>query len=212
MKNWLENIRKSDQTLKLSKKIIDSFLILILGILLGIISKWLDNMSIDDTIWWQHILGILDLRNVFSEFGIWIFLATSISIFSKTPLRAGLNTFLFFLGMTISYHLYTIIFAGFNPKSYMMIWYTVTLISPILAYICWYAKGKGKLSFIINVGIISTMILICFGIGMWYLDFKSIIDTLIFFVTLCILYQTPKKSIFSIICSIIFAFTIRVFI
>src|SRR5574344_1794433 len=167
MKNWLENIRKSDRTLKLSKKIVNSCLILTLGILLGIISKWLDNMSINDTIWYQHILGVLDLRNVFSEFGIWIFFAVSISVFSKTPVRASLNVFLFFLGMTISYHLYTIIFAGFNPITYMMIWYIVTLISPILAYTCWYAKGKGKIPFIINVGIISIMLLVCFAIGMW---------------------------------------------
>ncbi len=212
MKNWLENIRKSDRTLKLSKKIVNSCLILTLGILLGIISKWLDNMSINDTIWYQHILGVLDLRNVFSEFGIWIFFAVSISVFSKTPVRASLNVFLFFLGMTISYHLYTIIFAGFNPITYMMIWYIVTLISPILAYTCWYAKGKGKIPFIINVGIISTMLLVCFAIGMWYFDFKNIIDTLIFLATLCILYQTPKKSIISITCSIILSFVIKVFI
>ena len=110
MKEFLEKIRVPDRSLKISRKILNTSSIFLLGIILGIFSKWLDNLSIDDTIWWKHIFGILDLRNVFSLFGIWIFIAATISVFSKTPLRASLNVFLFFVGMTVSYHLYTIYF------------------------------------------------------------------------------------------------------
>ena len=87
MKEWLNRIRKPSKDIKLSTKIINSLFILLIGILLGIFSKWLDNMALDNTIFWQNILGILNLRNFFSEFGIWIFLAVAISVFSKTPLR-----------------------------------------------------------------------------------------------------------------------------
>ena len=209
MKTYLDSIRKPYKDIKLSKKIINSLLILALGIILGIFSKWLDNMTIVDTIWWQQII---DLGNFFSEFGIWIFLAVVIAVFSKTPLRASLNVFLFFTGMTISYHLYTILFCGFNPKSYMMIWYGITLLTPILAFICWYAKGNGKISLIICAGILSVMMLFSFGIGIWYFDIKSIIDTILFIGTVLVLYNNPKKSMYSLIGAIILAFAFRILV
>ena len=201
MKNFFDKIRTPDKTIKTSKKIINTILIFLLGIILGVFSKWLDNLSINDTIWWQHILGILDLRNVFSYFGIWIFLAITISIFSKTPLRASLNVFLFFVGMTVSYHLYTIMFSGFNPKSYMMIWYGITAITPILAFICWYAKGNNKISIMISSVILAAMLIESFSVGLWYFYFKSLIDTLLFLGTILVIYTKPKNSV----CSLLFA-------
>lgn len=212
MKNFLENIRTPDRNLKPDRKIANTSAIFLLGILLGIFSKWLDNLSIDDTIWWQHILGILDLGNVFSSLGIWLFLAVAISVFSKTPLRASLNVFLFFVGMTVSYHLYTIFFSGFNPKSYMMIWYKITLITPILAFICWYAKGKEKISTAISGIILAVMMLSSFGIGIWYFDFKSIIDTILFIGTVLVLYVKPQNSIFSLLLSSVFVFAFRILV
>jgi hypothetical protein len=97
MKNKLNNIRKPDYSLSLKRKIINTSLIFIFGILLGIFSKWVDNLSIDDSIAWQHFIGSIDLRNILSEMTIWIFIAINLSIFSKTPLRAALNVFSFFL-------------------------------------------------------------------------------------------------------------------
>ena len=205
MKNFLDKIRTPDKTLKTSKKIINTFLIFLLGIVLGIFSKWLDNLGINDAIWWQHILGILDLGNVFSDFGIWIFLAIIISAFSVTPLRASLNVFLFFIGMTVSYHLYTIMLSGFNPKSYMMIWYGITAITPILAFICWYAKGNNKISIIISSVILAVMLLFSFSIGIWYFYFKGIIDTLLFLGTMLVLYVKPQNSVYSLLLAVVLA-------
>lgn len=203
MKKFLNKIRTPDKTLKTSKKITNTILIFLLGIVLGVFSKWLDNLAIYDEIWWQHILGILDLRNVFSNVGIWIFFAITISVFSKTPLRAGLNVFLFFVGMTVSYHLYTIMFSGFNPKSYMMIWYGITAIAPILAFICWYAKGNNKISIIISSVILAVMLISSFSIGLWYFYFKSIIDTLLFLGTMAVLYTKSKNSLYSLLFAIV---------
>ena len=193
MKRIFDKIRTPDKTINISKKIINTCLIFLLGIILGIFSKWLDNMAIDNAIWWQNILGILDLRNVFSEFGIWFFIAITISVFSKTPLRASLNVFLFFVGMTTSYHLYTIYFSGFNPMRYMMIWYGITAITPILAFICWYAKGNNKISIMISSVILAAMLIESFSVGLWYFYFKSVIDTLLFLGTMIVLYINNKR-------------------
>ena len=205
----LTKIREQDKTLVFSKKVINTFIVLVFGIVLGIFSKWLDNTPLNDSIMWKRfLLGYLDLGNVFSMIGIWLLIALCISIYSATPLRASINVFIFFLGMNISYHIYTIIFAGFNPMNYMMIWYFLTLFSPILAFICWSSKGAGIIPVIINTCIIAIMILWCFGIGMWYFDFTSIINTIIFIITLIILYNTPQKSIITLIGGLVIAFVV----
>lgn len=208
MRKWLNEIRKPNTEYKLSNIIRNSLLILLLGIILGVFSKWLDNLSIYDNIWWQHVLGILDLRNVFSEVEIWLFIAITISVFSKTPMRASLNVLLFFIGMTISYHLYTIYFSGFNPMRYMMIWYGITLISPILAYICWYAKSKNKISIIISSLIFCVMFRKCFSIGIWYLGLKSIIDLIIFIGTIAVMNVNPKHTFYSLTIGFILSFAV----
>ena len=212
MISFLKKARNSNTNLITFNKIRNSIMIFIFGTLLGVFSKWLDNLSLNDSIWWQHILGILDLNNVFSSFGVWILIAVCISIYSNSPLRASINVFIFFLGMCVSYHIYTIIFSGFNPMNYMLIWYKITLISPFMAFVCWYAKGNGVIAFIINVSIITVMILCSFSIGILYFDFTSIINTIFFITTLVVLYDTPKKSIYSLACSIVMAYLIILFI
>ncbi len=209
MKETLNKIRIPDKNIKLKNKILNPFLLVLFGVILGVFSKWLDNLSINDSVWWQHILGILDLSNIFSSFGIWLLIAVTISVFSKTPRRASINVLLFFLGMTISYHLYTIFFSGFNPMQYMMIWYGFTLISPLLAYICWYAKGKSKISTLISSLILSIMLISSFNIGIGYFDLTSVIDLFIFIGTVLVLYTNPKNTIYSLVISIILAFVIR---
>lgn len=212
MKAWLNKIRKPQRDTKRSLQIIYSIMILLFGIGLGVFSKWLDNMGINDAIWWQRILGILDLRNVFSEFAIWLLIALAISVYSSSPLRACLNVFLFFAGMCISYHLYTIVFAGFNPRSYMMIWYGLTLLSPILAFICWYGKGKTKVSLLIDMLILAVMISECFAIGFWYFDIPRIINVIIFVGSVAVLYSEPKQTAISLLGAAVLSYASRMLI
>ena len=208
----LNNIRCLNKNYSKKNALFTTIIIFIFGVLMGIISKSLDNLAIDSTIWWHNIIGKFDFGNVLSCMGIWLLIALTISIYSKTPLRASLNVFLFFLGMNLSYHLWTIIYSGFNPNKYMMIWYSLTIFSPLLAFISWYAKGKHFISVIISSFIIGVLMVFCFSIGQWYIYFKSFIDTLIFILSLLVLYHDYKSSIKSLIIGILLSFILANYI
>ncbi len=191
MKEFLCRIRRPLDT-SLSQKLLYSFLIFLMGIILGVISKALDETP-------SNLLPLflerLDLRNFFSRMGVWIFFAVVISVYSKSPIRAAINVFLFFVGMVGSYYLYTIVIAGFFPKSYMMIWIIMTLVSSIMAFICWYAKGEGKIAICISSIILMFISRQAFAFGFWYFDIRNILELLLWILTIVVLYQSPKQIV-----------------
>lgn len=160
---------------------------------LGIFSKWLDELALDSAVWWHVILERLDLTNFFSDLAVWLLAALVIAVCSSSAFRAAWNVFAFFVGMCAAYHLYTVLFAGFNPASYMMIWYGITLVSPLLAALCWYAGGTGPAAWVLDSGIIAVFVLSCFAIGRFYVGWRGILYLAVFAGAVFTLYRSPKQ-------------------
>ena len=193
---------KKDKILSIAGSLIE-------GVLLGIFSKWLDSIALDNSIWWHRIIERIDLDNFFSEIAIWLLIALAIAVFSSSALMAALNVFAFFTGMCAAYHLYSILFAGFNPLSYMVIWYAIALVSPVLAALCWYAKGKGIIPILLDTGIMTVFFLSCFSLGFLYVDFRGILYLLVFIGAAAIIYRNPKQTAISLSAGFLMAFLLN---
>ncbi len=179
---------------------------LLCGRCIGCFSKWLDTLALDEAIWWHRLLEMMDLGNFFSDMAIWLLLALAIALYSKTHTEAALNVFLFFGGMCIAYHLSSVLFGGFNPLSYMMRWYLITLISPLLAVLCRYAKTEGVLSLTLSAGILGVFLLSCFAIGWIYVDFRGVLYGIVFLAAVCLMYKNPKQLLISLLGGLLLAF------
>ncbi|WP_404448017.1 hypothetical protein LG307_03190 [Sutcliffiella horikoshii] len=191
MNDLLHSIRRPVD-ISLSKKVVASSLLFLTGVMLGVLSKMLDETASNLL---PSFLQVWDLRNFFSRMGVWLFLAMLIALYSKSPVRAAINVFAFFVGMVGSYYLYTVMVAGFFPKSYMMIWIMMTVISPFVAFVCWYARGKGLPAILISSLLVMFMSRQAFAFGFWYLDIRNILEFLLWIATIIVLYQTPKQLI-----------------
>ena len=96
MKSFLEKIRTPETGVSFKMQMIVTVGVILFGFALGVLQKWIDGSPSNI---FPLLIQQLDLRNYFGRFAIWILLATCISIYSKSPLRASINTFLFFISM-----------------------------------------------------------------------------------------------------------------
>src|SRR6476620_5821687 len=177
--------------IKLINKIPDFITCLVLGTALGTISKYLDTIAVVDESWWMNILQYFGY--LFTRLGIWILIATIIAAYSKTLIRAAINTFLFFIGMLISYYIYSTYLFGFFPTSYFILWGSLALVSPLLAIIVWKAKNNVRLAFILPALPMGLLLSLSIGIGLFYM-YLIHIEELIMYAVLCVVfYKEPKQ-------------------
>lgn len=191
------------------KQLADMACVLCLGVGLGILSKFLDCTPSNEL---PYLVEMLDVRNFLGRFPFWILIAVCISVYSKTPLHAALNVFLFFVGMVASYYLYSNYIAGFFPRSYAMIWVGFTILSPFLAYICWYAKRKGKVAVFLSAGIIAVLFNMTFSYGIVYFSVISPLELVVFLIGVFVLRRNKKETGIMLGSAILLAFLLNVIV
>ena len=207
MKKFLNDIRSAENPISGNRKIINTIAILLLGIALGTFSKFLDFRQAELPSGLMAIDAALDVHNFLGRFAIWVLIALCISIYSNSAIRASINVFVFFVGMVASYYLYSNYIAGFFPRSYAMIWFGFTAVSPLLAFVCWYAKGKSRPAFMLSVLILAVLFNMTFVYGWGYFEARSVLELIVFIIGLTVLRRdTLKSSVLMGTISIVFAF------
>ena len=190
----LNDIRNVENSISNNSKIINTIVVLFLGIALGTFSKYLDFRQVELPSVLMAIDGALDVHNFLGRFAIWVLIALCISIYSNSAIRASVNVFAFFVGMVASYYLYSNYIAGFFPRSYAMIWFGFTAVSPLLAFVCWYARGKSKLAFILSALILAVLFNMCFVYGFGYFSARSVLEVIVFIIGFIVLKRNSLRS------------------
>ena len=213
MIKFLNNIRNAENPISYNRKLINTIAILFLGIALGTFSKYLDFRQAELPGVLMVIDGVLDISNFLGRFAIWVLIALCISIYSNSAIRASINVFVFFVGMVASYYLYSNYIAGFFPRSYAMIWFGFTAVSPLLAFVCWYARGKSKIAFILSALILAVLFNLCFLYGVGYFSAWSVLEVIVFIIGIIVLKRdTLRNSAIMGTISIVFAFLLNIII
>lgn len=200
MKAFLETVRKPETGCARSRQMWDTLAIILFGFLLGVVQKHIDgNVNL------PSFLQLLDIGNYFGRLSVWILLATILSVYAETPLRASINTSLFFLSMIAGYYLYCHYVLGFLPKRYMMIWVAISVASFFLAQLCWYARGQGQIAIFLSGGILGVLFAQTFNItrGFYVYHWLEIPTWLI---GIIILRRKPKEYMIELGLSIAVAF------
>lgn len=119
---------------------------LLVGLILGIAARLFD-------IYFQNF------GEIFSQMAIWILLGTLIAIYSPTKKAAMGNIFPFCMGMLATYYVTAAITHGVYGQPFIIGWTVFALVSPIMAYFAWMAKGPGAFSKIIAAGIVAVSVM-----------------------------------------------------
>ena len=188
--------------------ILFTLLSLIFGIGLGLFSKILDTTDFNAL---PAIFQRLDITNFLGRFSFWIFTAVCIAVYSSSAKRAAWNVFAFFAGMVSAYYAYSALAAGFFPKSYAMIWFAITAISPLLAVGCRFAKNDGVIAVILTgviIGVLfSQAVFLLQGIRIAHIP-----ELIIWIASLFVLRRKPKEFAAALGISLVTALLIQRFL
>ena len=196
----LNKTRKVSGKMSVPKQIMTTFFALLFGGGMGIVAKFLDLNKLPSFL---NFLNWLDLPNFLGRMALWIFIAVCLAVFSKSPLKAGINVFAFFVGMLIGYYVWTSVFTGHSPAMpNLMRWLILAVVSPFLAFLVWYARGRGPLA----IGISSVLIAVfcCLAFNLNFSDFRIVYfpEFILWLASIGVLFKDVKQSAFSLLISI----------
>ena len=98
-----------------------------------------------------------EIGNIFFRISVWIFLCTTISIRSKTSLKAAVNVFSYCISMLAGYYVMADCTNNVYSLTFVYGWFLVSLGSPFMSFCVWYTKGRGIVSKVLSVCIIVCM-------------------------------------------------------
>jgi hypothetical protein len=138
---------KNEAMLNTEQKAIRIILFFVLGILSGFLAKYIDTIPSNGII--GSLINIIS--NISSRIGIWVFIATIIAAWSRTPKAGAIHVFAFFVGMLLAYYIseegkrYVFLheLAHFERKDILINW--IIMLVQILHWfnpIVWYAFYK----------------------------------------------------------------------
>ncbi|HOQ97315.1 MAG TPA: DUF6518 family protein [Anaerolineae bacterium] len=131
--DWLQGIRPAGGSrFTLQHKLLRLLSALALGAAMGLVAKWADGVP---------VLGEIATRP-----GAWVLAATILAAWSRSPRAAALHVLAFFLAMLAAYYAYSMVLFSFFARYYFVAWGGLALLSPIAAYVVWYARGRGWLA------------------------------------------------------------------
>ena len=201
---YFEQIRKPSKNMSFKRRIAITLGVILLGLLLGVLQKWLDGAGSSIL---PAILQQLDVGNYFGRLAIWILLGTIISVYSESPLRAAINTFFFFLSMLAGYYLYCNYILGFLPRTYMMMWIVIAFASFFMSYICWYAKGEGIIAIFISSMIMGVLLAQAFNLNFTQSFYMyHFLEVITWLIGVILLRRKPKEYAIEIGLSVVIAF------
>lgn len=207
---FLNKCREPEKIGTTGHKVLMSCMILLLGGVLGALSKWLDTLPVNEL---PRFMRSWDLANVLGQVPIWALIALAVAVFSKSALRGAINAMCFFAGVVVSYSLCSLWNAGFMlDRSYLTVWIVLTLAAFPLGFIVWYARGKGAPAVIVSALIIAYFILQAFSFdaGLSYFGLACGAWGVVFLVlAVLIVFVDPMQTLIALGAALPLAYLIR---
>ena len=206
IKTFLESVRKPQRNIPLSWLVSTTVGIILFGLFLGVLQKWLDGTASNHL---PEVLQQLDFRNYFGRLAIWMLLGTILSVYSPTPLWAAINTFCFFISMLAGYYLYCNYVLGFLSRRYMQMWIVISFFAFFMAYVCWYAKGNGIVAVFLSSLILGCLLAQAVNLGRGGVYVYHFLEVLTWLAGVILLRRRPGEFAAEMGLSVVIAFLYR---